>query len=82
LNKVKSENLEFSRAARREMSRHTVDCGEVQISASHGVIYLHGRVRPMRGHEENFEQGVTGLLKALRQRMGVRDVVTDWTCIL
>jgi hypothetical protein len=81
VNKAKAENLEFSRAARREMSRHSVDCGEVQVSASHGVIYLHGKVRPMRGHEENFESGVIALLKALRQRTGVRDVITDWTCI-
>jgi len=73
--------MEFSRSARREMSRHSVDCGEVQVSASHGVIYLHGKIRPIRGHEENFELEVTALLKALRQRMGVRDVITDWTCI-
>jgi hypothetical protein len=61
------------------MGRHSVDCGEVQVSASHGVIHLHGRIRPMRGHEEHLEQGVTGLLKALRTRPGIRDVITEWT---
>jgi hypothetical protein len=63
------------------MSRHSLDGGEVQVSASHGGIYLHGRVWPMRGYEENFEQSVTALLKSLRQRMGIRDVITDWTCV-
>jgi hypothetical protein len=81
VNKAKTENMDFSRAARREMSRHTLDCGEVQVSASHGVIYLHGKIRPLRGHEDNFEESVNALLKALRQRMGVRDVITDWTCV-
>ncbi len=82
MNKAKAENLEQSRLVRREMGRHSVDCGEVQVSVVHGVIHLHGRVRPMRGHEANFEAEVTALLKSLRQRSGVRDVITDWTCVL
>lgn len=79
MNKAKSENQEVCRTVRREMGRHSVDCGEVQVSASHGVIHLHGRVRPLRGHEEHFEQEVTALLKSLRQRSGIRDVITEWT---
>ncbi|MBC8104320.1 MAG: hypothetical protein H7Z41_17225 [Cytophagales bacterium] len=79
MNKARTENLDVCRAVRREMGRHSVDCGEVQVTASHGVIHLHGRVRAMRGHEEQLETGITGLLKALRQRAGIRDVIADWT---
>ena len=79
MNKAKTENQDVCRQVRREMGRHSVDCGEVQVSATHGVIRLHGRVRSMRGHEGNLEMGVTGLLKALRQRPGIRDVITEWT---
>jgi hypothetical protein len=82
LNKAKSEALEQGRQIRREMGRHSLDCGEVQVSLSHGIIHLHGRVRPLRGHEEGFNEAITGLLKALRQRHGVRDIVTDWTCVI
>jgi hypothetical protein len=79
VNKAKAENQDVCRQVRREMGRHSVDCGEVQVSASHGVIHLHGRVRAMRGHEENLNESVTGLLKALRTRSGIRDVITEWT---
>lgn len=81
MNKLKAEGQEMCRLVRREMGRHSVDCSEVQVSASHGMIYLHGRVRPMRGHEANFETAVNALIKSLRQRPGVRDVHPEWTCV-
>lgn len=81
MNKAKTENQEMCRQVRREMGRHTVDCAEVQVSATHGVIHLHGRVRPLRGHEANFETAVTALLKALRQRPGIREVYPEWTSL-
>lgn len=76
---ARSANLEMTRMVRREMGRHSLDCGEVQISASHGTITLHGRVRAMRGHEDAFESSLNGFLKALRTRPGIRDVVAEWT---
>lgn len=82
MNQTRTENMESCRVARREMGRHCVDCGEVQISSSHRVIHLYGRIRPMRGYEEKFEEAVGGLLKSLRQRSGVRDVITEWTCVI
>jgi hypothetical protein len=81
LNKAKTENLELGRMVRRELGRHALDCADVQVTATHGVIYLHGRVRPMRGHEATFEQSVTNFLKAVRQRHGVRDVINEWIAI-
>ncbi|MDX1934522.1 MAG: hypothetical protein SFU56_18130 [Capsulimonadales bacterium] len=81
MNKIKQANRTMCSDARRELSRHSVDCNEVQISSSHGVIYLHGKVRPVRGREGTFESDITVLIKALRQRAGIRDVVTEWTCI-
>ena len=80
-NQLKAESQEMCRAVRREMGRHSVNCGEVQISAIHGVIHLHGKVRPLRGHESNFESAVTGLLTSLRQRPGIRQVYTEWSCV-
>ena len=79
MNKQKAENSEVSRTVRHEMARHSIDCGEVQVSASHGVVYLHGRVRALRGHEEHFEAEMNALLKGLRQKSGIRDVIAEWT---
>ena len=81
MNKQKTESQEMCRTIRREMGRHSVDCSEVQVSFTHGTVHLHGRVRPLRGHEGGFETSVTGLLKALRQRPGIRDVIAEWTCV-
>jgi hypothetical protein len=81
VNKQKAEGQEMCRMVRREMGRHSVDCSEVQVSVTHGMVHLHGRVRPMRGHEGVFEVSVNALLKALRQRPGVRDVVAEWTAL-
>lgn len=78
----KAEAKEMSRHVRTEMARHAVDCGEVQITCSHGIIQLYGRIRPLRGHEEHFGAEVEGLLKGLRQRSGIRDVQAEWTIIL
>lgn len=74
----KQENQEMGRTVRREFSRHSIDTSEVIVSANHGVITLHGRVRAMRGHEENFETNTNAMLKTLRQRAGIRDVIAEW----
>jgi len=75
----KSEDKEMNRTVRREMGRHSVDTSEVQVSYVHGSVTLMGKVRPMRGHEDAYEEGVSGMLKCLRQRAGIRDVRTEWT---
>ena len=79
--KLKAESQEMCRVVRREMGRHSVNCGEVQVSAAHGTIHLHGKVRPLRGHEENFESAVNGLLTSLRARPGIREVYAEWACV-
>lgn len=81
MSKAKQESKELNHTVRTEMARHSVNCSEVLISASHGVVHLYGRVRPLRGHEANFEADIGTLLKALRQRSGVRDVIAEWTCV-
>lgn len=75
---AKGENQDMCRQVRREMGRHNVDYSEVQVSASHGIIHLHGRVRSLRGQEGNFESAIASVLKALRQARGIREVHAEW----
>ena len=72
------EDVEMVRAVRREMARHPLDTGEVQVLAMRGVIHLTGRVLPVKGHEEEFEQEIHTLYRVLKQRPGVRDVCLEW----
>jgi hypothetical protein len=49
----------------------------VQISVTHGVVYLRGTIRAMRGHDLDVLQEIAILSTVLRQRAGVRDVVSE-----
>lgn len=72
------EDIEMVRAVRREMARHQLDTGETQVTAIRGVIHLTGKVRPLRGHEAEFEEEIHTLHRVLKQRPGIRDVVLEW----
>jgi osmotically-inducible protein OsmY len=62
---------------RRELARRPLDCSMVQISVTHGVVYLRGTIRAMRGHDIDVVQEISILSTVLRQRAGVRDVVSE-----
>ena len=72
-------DVEMVRSVRRELARHHLDTSETQVGATHGVIHLYGRVRPVRGHENEFPEEVHTLFKVLKQRPGVRDVIFEWS---
>ena len=42
---------------------------------------LHGRVRPLRGHEAQLAMALSALLKALRRHAGIRGVYPEWISI-
>ena len=73
------EDVEMIRSVRREMARHQIDVSNVTVSSHHGIIHLYGMVRPMRGHESEFESEIITFYKCLRQRPGVRDLIAEWT---
>jgi hypothetical protein len=73
------EDVEMVRTVRREMARHQIDASMTSVSAHHGVIHLYGMVRPLRGHEQEFESEMIALYKCLRQRPGVRELIAEWS---
>ena len=72
-------DVETVRMVRREMARHCIDVSETHVSSMKGVVHLNGRVKPMKGHEDEFLQEIQALFKGLRQRAEIRDVVMEWT---
>jgi osmotically-inducible protein OsmY len=62
---------------RREFARRTLDTTMVDVYVSHGVVYLRGTVRAIRGHNTDLKQEVTNLLTVLKQKSGIRDVVNE-----
>lgn len=66
------------RLVRKELVRHALDTNETQVSVMRGLVHLYGRVRPLPGHESDFDAEVNALYKALKSRSEVSDVVFEW----
>lgn len=71
------DQKELQLLVRREMARRPIDCSMVDVHASHGVVYLRGTVRPLRGHNIDLQQEVTLLCTVLKQKSGIRDVINE-----
>jgi hypothetical protein len=72
-----SDTKQLQLLVRREMARRQMDCSMVEITASHGVIYLRGTVRQVRGQAVDLKQELTHLCTVLKQRAGIRDVIPE-----
>ena len=62
---------------RREMARRTIDTSMVDVYCSHGVVYLRGTVRAIRGYNTDVEQEVKTLVTVLKSKSGIRDIVSE-----
>ena len=68
----------MSREALREISKRQIDISALDVHASHGVLYLRGRVDQLRGQTElDLEREIHTILRVLKQKPGVRDVVCE-----
>lgn len=73
------EDLEVSRLVRKELARRPIDTQLVNVQIYHGVVYLRGTVRAMRGHAMDLRQEMELISRILKQKPGIRDVVLDLT---
>lgn len=72
-----SDQKQMQLLVRREMTRRPIDCSMVEVYVSHGVVYLRGTVRAVRGHDIDLQQEITILMTVLKQKSGIRDVVNE-----
>ncbi len=72
-----SDQKQMQLLVRRELARRPIDCSMVDVHVSHGVVYLRGTVRPIRGHDIDLQHEISILLTVLKQRQGIRDVVSE-----
>lgn len=71
------KDVEMTKLVRREFNRRKIDTTLADIRVSHGVVYLRGTIKPMRGGTEDPREEVAIIAKALRCRPEIRDVVID-----
>lgn len=71
------EDLEASRAVRKELARRPIDTTYAQVHIAHGVVRIGGQVRAMRGHAMDLRAEMELIAKVLRQKAGIRDVILE-----
>lgn len=71
------EDVEMTRMVRREISRRYVDCTNVDVRVMHGVVYLRGFLKELRGHDSDLNQELEVILRILRQKPGIREVINE-----
>ncbi|MHB9037764.1 MAG: hypothetical protein ACYC64_13980 [Armatimonadota bacterium] len=69
----------MTREVLRDISKRPLDISGLDVHVMHGVIYLRGRVGKIRGCDDNMDVGqeLTLIVKLLRQKQGIRDVVCE-----
>ena len=72
-----ADDAATTRMAQREISRRYVDSTRLDVKAMHGVVYLRGQIRALRGHDVNLEHELDVIQRVLRGKPGIREVIAD-----
>jgi hypothetical protein len=69
----------MTREVLRDISKRPLDISGLDVHVMHGVIYLRGRLDKVRGYgdEMNLGEELHLIVKLLRQKPGIRDVVCE-----
>lgn len=73
------EDARQTRMVQREISKRRIDISRMDIHVHHGVVYLRGTVRPLRGQTFDIKQEFQIIAHILRGCPGIRDVVNEVT---
>jgi len=71
------EDVEMRRMVLREINKRHLDTSLMDVHVIHGVVYIRGMVRGIRGHNVDVKQELEIIRRILRQKPGIRDVVVD-----
>lgn len=74
-----AEDVAMTRLVQREIGRRPIDARLLDVRAVHGVVYIRGPVRRLRGHDVNLEHEMEVIRRVLRSKPGIRDVIMDVT---
>lgn len=70
-------DVEATKALRREFNKRPIDISQADLRVSHGVAYVRGVIKKMKGAEQPVSEMLDQVSKALRSRPEIRDVVID-----
>lgn len=72
-----AEDASMTRLVQREISRRYIDATRLDVKAVHGVVYLRGSIRKLRGHDVDLKKELEVINRVLRSKPGIRDVIMD-----
>lgn len=74
-----AEDSLMARNVMRDFGKYPVDTSELRVSVSSGVVYLTGRLKPLRGYYDDLDldEVLSAVYKRIRQHSGVRDIIMD-----
>ncbi len=75
-----AEDVQMTRLVQREIGRRYIDTRQLDVKVIHGIVYMRGVVRQIRGHDVNLEAELEIIRRILRSKPGIRDVIMDVTC--
>jgi hypothetical protein len=71
------EDVAVVKMVRRELNRRKIDCALVDVRVSHGVVFLRGVAKPMRGGATDVKGEIEIVCRVLRQKAEIRDVIAE-----
>jgi hypothetical protein len=75
-----NSDAEMTKMVRSQIARRTIDSSMLNIRCSHGIVYLVGVIRTLRGHTDiDLNKEMEHISAALRSKPGIREVVWDVT---
>lgn len=73
------EDVAMRRQLMHEVAKRPIDYSLLDVHVVHGVVYLRGTVRKLRGTDADPEKEIATLCRIFRQKPGIREVVNEVT---
>lgn len=73
------EDIALRRQLMHEVAKRPIDYSLLDLHVVHGVVYLRGTVRKLRGYDADPEKEIETLCRIFRQKPGIREVVNEVT---
>ncbi|MDI9641339.1 hypothetical protein QPK87_06670 [Kamptonema cortianum] len=68
-----------TKLVRSEFGKRMIDTTQADLRVTHGVCYIRGALKTIKGGPSDLRKEVEIISKVLRTRQGIKDVVIDCT---
>jgi len=71
------EDVAMTRLVQREVGRRYIDSTRLDVRAMHGVVYMHGSLKRLRGHDIDLKHELEVICRIIRSKPGIREIILD-----